>query len=260
MNKGMVYLVGAGPGDKKLITVKGLECIQQADVILYDRLINVELLDEAPASAERIYCGKEPGRHALIQEQIHDLLVEKANEGKVVVRLKGGDPAVFGRVGEEAEVLKKAGIRYEIVPGISAGIAAAAYAGIPVTHRDHASSFAMVTAHASADKEQGLVNWQALSTGIDTIAFYMGVKYLPEICENLLAHGRAKETPVAIIEWATTERQRTVVGNLQTITELAQQHSITHPSIVLVGDVVSFHDELRWFEPAAEPIEVDSLR
>ena len=172
---GKVYLVGAGPGDPKLITVKGLECIQQADVILYDRLVNKALLEHAKPTAELIFCGKSPGKHHLIQDEIHELLVEKAGQGKVVTRLKGGDPCVFGRGAEEAEVCANANIPFEFVPGITAGIAAPQYAGIPVTHRDHAASFAIVTGHGRAEKGQDYLNWEALATGIDTIAFYMSV-------------------------------------------------------------------------------------
>ncbi|MED3564401.1 uroporphyrinogen-III C-methyltransferase, partial [Bacillus xiapuensis] len=175
MTNGKVYLVGAGPGDPKLITVYGMECIQKADVILYDRLVNETLLQYAKDGAELIFCGKLPGKHQVIQDQIHDHLIEKASNGLTVTRLKGGDPCVFGRVGEEAEVLANHGIPFEIVPGITSGIAAPAYAGIPVTHRDYASSFAIVTGHGRAEKEEDHINWAALAQGIDTIAFYMGV-------------------------------------------------------------------------------------
>jgi uroporphyrin-III C-methyltransferase len=245
---GKVYLVGAGPGDPKLITVKGLECIQEADVIVYDRLVNVKLLDYAKKKAELIYCGKKPNQHHLIQERINHILIEKALEGKIVTRLKGGDPCVFGRVGEEAEELVKHHIRYEIVPGITSGIAAPAYAGIPVTHRNHASSFAIVTGHGRDDKGEDRINWEALSKGIDTIAFYMGVGNLKYICEQLMKHGKANDTPVAIIEWGTTEKQRTVTGILKTIEEEAIKHQVKHPAVILVGQVVSLREKLQWFE------------
>lgn len=248
MKKGKVYLVGAGPGDPKLITVKGLECIQQADVIAYDRLVNKELLQHAKQGAELIFCGKLPGKHALIQEQINQLLVEKAEQGLIVTRLKGGDPCVFGRVGEEAEQLANADIPFEIVPGITAGIAAPAYAGIPVTHRDHATTFAIVTAHGRAEKGQDFVNWQALAQGMDTIAFYMGVGNLGHICRELITHGKAASTPVAIIEWGTTNNQRTITADLASIEQQARDYQISNPAIVLVGEVVGQREKIRWFD------------
>lgn len=208
MTNGKVYLVGAGPGDPKLITVYGMECIQKADVILYDRLVNEQLLSYAKPDAELIFVGKLPGMHGIIQEQIHVHLVEQAQKGKTVTRLKGGDPCVFGRVGEEAEILAEQGIPYEIVPGITSGIAAATYAGIPVTHRDFASTFAMVTGHGRAEKNEDHINWSALASGIDTIAFYMGIGNLSNICENLIAHGKSAATPVAVIQWGTTKNKR----------------------------------------------------
>ncbi|CRK83260.1 uroporphyrinogen-III C-methyltransferase [Neobacillus massiliamazoniensis] len=247
MTKGKVYLVGAGPGDPKLITVYGMDCIQQADVILYDRLVNEELLKYAKPHAELIFCGKQPGKHHIIQQQIHELLLEKATEGKTVTRLKGGDPCIFGRVGEEAELLAENGISYEIVPGITSGIAAPAYAGIPVTHRDYASSFAIVTGHSRAEKEQDELNWPALAQGIDTIAFYMGVGNLNYICTRLIENGRSPETKAAIIQWGTSDRQRTITGSLKDIEERALEAGIAHPAIVLVGDVVGLRDKLRWF-------------
>jgi uroporphyrin-III C-methyltransferase len=248
MRKGKVYLVGAGPGDPKLITVYGLECIQKADVIVYDRLISKELLEHAKKDAELIYCGKLPGKHELIQEQIHETLVEKALEDKVVVRLKGGDPFVFGRGAEEAEVLKNHRIPYEVIPGITSGIAAPAYAGIPVTHRDYASSFAIVTGHGRADKQTDTINWAALAQGIDTIAFYMGIKNLPYICQKLIEHGKNSKTLVSVIQWGTTASQVTITGNLDTIVEEVKKNNITHPAIVLVGQVVEMRDKIKWFE------------
>jgi uroporphyrin-III C-methyltransferase len=248
MNKGKVYLVGAGPGDPKLITVYGLECIQKADVIAYDRLVSKELLNHAKKEAELIYCGKLPGKHEMIQEQIHELLVEKALEGKVVTRLKGGDPFVFGRGGEEAEVLASHGIPYEVVPGITSGIAAPAYAGIPVTHRDYASSFAIVTGHGRAEKGNDHINWPALAQGIDTIAFYMGIGNLSHICMELIKHGKNPQTPVAVIQWGTTSSQIAVTGDLETIEEKVRQKNIVHPAIVLVGQVVKMGEKIKWFE------------
>jgi len=248
MKKGKVYIVGAGPGNPKLITVYGLECIQKADVILYDRLVHQELLKYAKNDAELIYCGKDPGKHGTIQEQIHNLLVENALAGKIVTRLKGGDPFVFGRGAEEAEVLRKQNISYEIVPGITAGIAAPLYAGIPVTHRELANSFAIVTGHGREYKGEDQVNWSSLAKGMDTIAFYMGVGNLSYICKKLIEHGKDPQTPVAVIQWATYDKQKTVTGNLTSIEKHVKQENITHPAIILVGEVVKIRDKIKWFE------------
>ncbi|AKM19084.1 uroporphyrinogen-III C-methyltransferase [Anoxybacillus geothermalis] len=242
MTIGKVYLVGAGPGDEKLITVYGRECLERADVIIYDRLINRKLLRYAKPGAEALYCGKEPGKHDTVQEQIHELLVWHAQQGKTVVRLKGGDPCVFGRVGEEAEVLAKAGIPFEIVPGVTSGIAAPAYAGIPVTHRDYADSVAIVSGHRS---EQ--VDWEALSRGCDTILVYMGAANLPDICGRLMAAGKPSDAPAAVIEWGTTERQRTVAAPLATLPDEARKAGISHPAIIIIGDVVRLRETIQWF-------------
>lgn len=242
-----VYIVGAGPGDADLITVKGLKVIQQADVILYDRLINNELLEEAKEGAELVFCGKLPGKHAMIQEQIHEQLVYFAQQGKVVVRLKGGDPFVFGRGAEEAVVLAEHQIPFEIVPGITSGIAAAAYAGIPVTHRDLGSSFAIVTGHMQEGKDDS-IKWESLATGIDTIAIYMGVQNLPYIVGKLVGHGRAATTPVALIHWGTYEKQRTVTATLETIEAVVKEQRIENPSIILVGEVVTLREKIQWFK------------
>ncbi|HHY73945.1 MAG TPA: uroporphyrinogen-III C-methyltransferase [Bacillus bacterium] len=247
MDKGKVYIVGAGPGDPKLITIRGLECIKEADVIIYDRLVNKELLDYKKENCELIYCGKLPGKHGLIQDEINSQLVEHANNGKIVTRLKGGDPFIFGRGAEEAEILKENHLDFEIVPGISAGIAAPAYAGIPVTHRHYASSFAIVTAHGRAEKDQDHINWQALAEGIDTLAFYMGVGNLHYICEQLMKYGKPRATPVAIIHWGTTNSQKTIIGTLEDIEEKCISAKITNPSIIVVGEVVTLRDKIRWF-------------
>ena len=248
LKEGVVYLVGAGPGDQRLITVKGLSALKKADVILYDRLVNPLLLQEAKPDAELIYCGKLPDRHILRQEAINDLLVEKAKLGKVVVRLKGGDPSVFGRVGEEAEALKKENILFEIVPGITAGIATASYAGIPVTHREHGTSFTVVTGHDKSADGKPLINWPALATGIDTIAFYMGIKNLPYICKQLIFNGRSPETKVAVIQWGTTGKQKVVEGTLTSIESEVAKHNISNPAITLVGNIASLRKKLQWFE------------
>ncbi|MFC5587665.1 uroporphyrinogen-III C-methyltransferase [Sporosarcina soli] len=244
---GKVYLVGAGPGDVDLITVKGLKCIQEADVILYDRLINKELLTYAKPEADLIYCGKLPNYHAMIQDTINHFLVKYAKQGKVVTRLKGGDPFVFGRGAEEAEVLANHKISYEVVPGITSGIAAPAYAGIPVTHRELGSSFAIVTGHMRAGRDDS-IHWESLAKGIDTLAIYMGVGNLPYICEQLTQHGRSANTPVALVHWGTTEAQHTITGTLSTIVEIANASEIQNPSMIIVGEVVKLREKIQWFE------------
>lgn len=248
MQVGTVFLVGAGPGDIGLITVRGLEVIKQAEVILYDRLANPKLLEYAPDECERIYCGKLPDRHILRQEKINELLVSKALEGKRVVRLKGGDPGVFGRVGEEAAALADCQIPFEIVPGITSGMAAPLYAGIPVTHRTYAESFAVVTAHDKSVDGKPVLDWESLARGIDTIAFYMGVRNLPFICENLIKYGKSADTPVILIQWGTFGRQKTLTGSLEDISEKVIKAHFSNPSIILVGKVVSLREKISWFE------------
>lgn len=246
--KGKIYLIGAGPGDPGLITLKGLQCIQSADVIIYDYLASPRLMRHARPDAEKIYVGKMGGNHTLSQEGINNLLVEKGRLGLEVARLKGGDPFVFGRGGEEAQVLKKAGVAFEIVPGVTSAVAAPAYAGIPITHRDHTTSVTFVTGHEDPSKARSTINWNALVTG--TVVFFMGVKNLPVIVENLLEAGRSAETPAALIRWGTTPRQRTVTGTLSDIGEIAEKARITAPAIIIVGEVVKLREELAWFENA----------
>lgn len=249
MSRGRVYLVGAGPGDEKLITVKGLECLRKAEVIVYDRLANPRLLRHANPEGEYIYCGKMPNRHTLNQEEINQLLVGKGMEGKVVVRLKGGDPMVFGRAGEEARELANHDIPYEIIPGITSGIAAPAYAGIPVTHREYGNTFAVISGHtAKGGDTLPKVDWEALAKGLHTLIFYMGLKNLPSICERLMAHGRAPQTPVALVQWGTTGHQRTLTATLHTAVEEARIQGFTHPVIILVGEIASLRDSLSWIE------------
>ncbi|WP_028549740.1 uroporphyrinogen-III C-methyltransferase [Paenibacillus sp. UNC451MF] len=245
---GKVFFVGAGPGDPDLITVKGLRCIQTSDVILYDRLANPELLKYAQPHAELIYCGKHPNHHMMAQEQINELIAQKALEGKLVTRLKGGDPCIFGRVAEEAEILVENGIAYEIVPGITSGIAAPAYAGISVTQRKVATTFTMVTGHLCQEDTLSPEKWQALATGTDTIAFYMGMGNIAYLCEELIHYGKNPETPVAVISWGTSAEQRTVTGCLTTIATTVQQHKVPNPAIILIGEVVRMRDKLAWFE------------
>lgn len=250
MNKEtQVYLVGAGPGDTGLITVKGLKCLQKADVVLYDKLVNVELLKEAPEGAELIYVGKQKGNHLLPQEQISQLLAEKACLGRVVVRLKGGDPFVFGRGGEEAEYLQIRSIPFEVVPGVTAGFAAAAYAGIPVTHRDCTTSVTLVTGHAKGENsEEPKLNWSSLAPGDGTLVFYMGLSNLDTICRELIANGRSDETPVAIISRATTDDQLTLTTTLANAPMDVAEIDVPTPAVIIVGEVVSKRDQLRWFD------------
>lgn len=246
---GKVYIVGAGPGDPDLITLKAHKAIQQADVILYDRLVNQEILAHAKPEAELIYCGKLPNHHTMRQEAINKALVAHAKEGNVVVRLKGGDPFVFGRGGEEIECLAEHGIPFEVVPGITSGIAAAAYAGIPVTHREFSSNVAFVTGHYQKD-EHFEEKWEALATGIDTLVIYMGVKNVERVQRLLLKNGRDPETPAAFIHWGTTTKQKTTCCTVATLAETVEKEGIEHPSLIVVGDVVHFHQKLNWFEPA----------
>jgi uroporphyrinogen III methyltransferase/synthase len=246
--RGLVYLVGAGPGDPGLLTIKGMECLQKADVVIYDYLSDPALLVYAPDRAEKLYVGKQSGQHTLRQEEINNLLVKKALEGRIVVRLKGGDPFVFGRGGEECEALLNAGILYEIVPGITSGIAAPAYAGIPVTHRKVASSVAFITGNEDPTKPSTNIHWEHLAHGVDTLVFYMGVANLGAITAELMKHGRSPLTPVAVIRWGTKAAQETIVGTLETIVELVTQAGIRPPAITIVGEVVSLRPTLKWFE------------
>jgi uroporphyrinogen III methyltransferase/synthase len=246
---GVVYLVGAGPGDPGLLTARALELIADADVILYDRLIPATSLDGARADAELVYVGKEGRGPSMPQEQIDRLLVEHGRAGRRVVRLKGGDPFVFGRGGEEALILRQAGIAFEIVPGVTSGVAAPAYAGIPVTHRDRASAVALITGHEDPAKPESAIDWPALAGFPGTLVFYMGVKQLPRIAEQLIAGGRPADEPVAVIERGTLPGQRTVVATLATIAEVAVAEAIRPPSITVVGPVAALREEgLRWFE------------
>ncbi|MEJ8555289.1 uroporphyrinogen-III C-methyltransferase [Tepidibacter sp. Z1-5] len=243
---GIVYLVGAGPGDYKLITLKGLECIKKADVIVYDRLANENLLNEAKDGCEFIYVGKASSDHTLTQDEINEVICKKAKEGKVVTRLKGGDPYVFGRGGEEGEYLLERGVKFEVVPGITSAIGGLCYAGIPITHRDYASSFHVITGHLK-DEEQEL-DWKSLSKLNGTLVFLMGVKNLNNICTNLINEGKRKDTPVALINWGTRYNQRVVTGNLETIYDIAIKENIKPPSLIVVGDVVNLRDKLNFFE------------
>ncbi len=244
---GIVYIVGAGPGDPGLITVKGLDCLRRADVVLYDRLVPSELLAEAAPDAEFIDVGKAPGRHRCPQDEINAMMIAHARQGQVVVRLKGGDPFIFGRGGEEAEALAHAGIRFEIIPGISSAIAVPAYAGIPVTHREFASTFTVITGHLCGPDSLS-IEWDSLPRN-GTLVFLMGVSHFPEIVRQLLAHGRAPGTPAAVIHAGTTPEQTVVEGTLNDIVEKAR--GIRPPATIVIGDVVGLRKHLAWFDPMA---------
>lgn len=247
--KGKVYLVGAGPGDYKLLTLKGLECIKKADVIVYDRLANINYLKEAKPNCEFIYVGKASSNHALPQDDINRVIADKAKEGKIVTRLKGGDPYVFGRGGEEGEVLVSEGIDFEVVPGITSAIGGLCYAGIPITHRDHASSFHVITGHLrDDDKENKELNWNALANNKGTLVFLMGVANLKKISDNLIKEGKDKYTPVALISWATRYNQRVVTSTLENVYETALRENVKPPTLIAVGDVVGLREKLNFFE------------
>ncbi|QNK60017.1 uroporphyrinogen-III C-methyltransferase [Paenibacillus sp. PAMC21692] len=248
MDKGKVYLVGAGPGDPKLITVRGLQCLERCDVVVYDRLASPRLLRHVKPTAEFIYVGKLPDRHTMKQEAINQLLVDLALAGKTVTRLKGGDPTIFGRVGEEAELLYDNGIEFEIVPGITSAIAVPAYAGIPVTHRDLASSLSIVTGHESPDKLDRSIYWDKVTNATGTLLFLMGVAKIGYIAEQLMKHGKPASTPVALVRWGTRVEQRTLVGTLADIEEKVKATNFQPPAVIIVGEVVLQREKLRWFE------------
>jgi uroporphyrin-III C-methyltransferase len=237
---GVVYLVGAGPGDPGLITVRGLALVRSCDVLLYDRLVAPELVAEAPSSASRLFVGKHHGG-GMDQDAINDLLVSLARAGRVVVRLKGGDPFVLGRGGEEAQALSRAGIAFEMVPGITSAVSVPAYAGIPVTHRGLASAFAVISGHGRTD-------WDAYASFPGTLVLLMGVSDLRAIAERLMRAGRRPTETAAVIEWGSTPRQRTVVGDLASIAELASDAGVGAPATIVVGDVVALRDEIDWFQ------------
>ncbi|WP_435164658.1 uroporphyrinogen-III C-methyltransferase [Paenibacillus glycanilyticus] len=248
MNKGVVYLVGAGPGDPKLITVRGLECLKRSDVVVYDRLASPRLLRYMKEGARKIYVGKLPDRHTMKQEEINQLLVDLALEGHTVTRLKGGDPTIFGRVGEEAELLQENGVSFEIVPGITSAIAVPAYAGIPVTHRDLASSLSIVTGHESPEKLDRSIHWDKVTNATGTLIFLMGVAKIGYIAEQLIRHGKPGTTPVALIRWGTRVEQQTIVGTLESIERIVKEANFQPPAVIVVGDVVLQRDKLKWYE------------
>ena len=252
---GMVYLVGAGPGDYRLISVKACDCLKKAQVVVYDRLADERILRYAPADAEYIYVGKASSRHTMKQPDINQLLVDKAKEGKCVVRLKGGDPFVFGRGGEEALLLEENGLPFEIVPGITSAISVPAYAGIPVTHRAVATSFAVITGHEDPTKGDSNMRWDKLSTGVDTLVFLMGIANLPHITQQLIANGRPADTPAAVIRWGTKPEQRVLVTTVGEAAAAVAAAGLKPPAIFIVGEVVKLREKLAWFDrPETHPL------
>lgn len=246
---GKVYLVGAGPGDPGLLTLKGKGLLECADVVIYDALVSPQILAMINPEAEKIDAGKRRGRHSLVQEETTQLLIEKAQTQAIVVRLKGGDPFVFGRGGEEMEDLVKAGVSVEVVPGVTAGIAAPAYAGIPLTHRNYSSSVTFVTGHESIGKYRPSVNWQAIAQGSETIVIYMGIHNLASISEELQKAGLSAETPVALVRWGTRLEQEELIGTLGTIVAQIEATNFSAPAIAVIGKVVDLHATLSGCRP-----------
>lgn len=248
LTQGEVYLVGGGPGDPELLTLRALRLMQQADVVLYDRLVSDGVMELVRRDAERIYVGKRRSEHAMEQENINQLLVDLAKQGKRVLRLKGGDPFIFGRGGEEIELLAQHHIPFQVVPGITAASGCAAYAGIPLTHRDYAQSVRFVTGHLKSDDTN--LSWPELANPTQTLVFYMGLVGLKDICESLIAHGRSPQTPVALIEKGTTQEQRVFVSDLLSIANVVAEKDVHAPTLFIVGEVVQLHESLKWFNPA----------
>ena len=244
--KSKVFIVGAGPGDPKLITLKAVEVIKSADAVLYDRLVSKKIIGMIPKKAEKVYVGRDVGNDYKHQNKTNELMLRYAKRNKNVVRLKGGDPFIFGRGGEEAEFLKRHKIKYEIVPGITSGIGSAEYSGIPLTHRDHASSVVFVTGHEDAKKTKQTVNWKKLAKAVDTIVIMMGLSRLEIICEKLISGGLEKKTPVAVIQNGTTTEHRMIKGNLLNISKRVEQARVKPPSIIIIGKVVDLSDKIGW--------------
>ncbi len=244
--RGKVFIVGAGPGDPKLITLKAVEAIKSADVVLYDRLVSKKIIGMIPKRAEKVYVGRDVGDDYKHQDYTNELMIKYAKKKKIVVRLKGGDPFIFGRGGEEAEFLKDKKIKYEIIPGITSGIGSAEYSGIPLTHRDYASSVVFVTGHVDAKKSKDNVNWKKLAIGVDTIVIMMGLSRLDIISKKLIGGGLDKRTPVAVIQNGTTEQHKMIKGNLLDIAKKVRDSKIKPPSIIIIGKVVNLSDKIGW--------------
>ncbi|NJK91497.1 MAG: uroporphyrinogen-III C-methyltransferase [Blastochloris sp.] len=250
IQKGSCYLIGGGPGDPGLLTLRARDILQQADVLVYDSLVNDQILQWAPDSAERIHAGKRANKHVMKQADINAVLIEKCQQNLVVVRLKGGDPFIFGRGGEEAEALTQAGLRFEVVPGITSGIAAPTYAGIPLTHREHSTSVTFVTGH-ECPKESGDTDWPRLAALGGTLVIYMGVKNLPNIAANLIRHGMDRDTPAAFVQWGCDPRQQSLRATLSTLSSKVQEAGLAAPAIIVIGQVAALHDQLSWFSHKA---------
>ncbi len=248
MARGKVYLVGAGPGDPKLLTLRAAELLAKADIIIYDRLVGSSILKLAPKSAKKMYVGKRSGKHEVPQDKINELLVKAASEGKTIVRLKGGDPFLFGRGGEEAEVLLQNHVTFEIVPGVTSAIATPEYAGIPLTHRDYSSAVAVVTGHRAGDSSGKPVRWDRLASAVDTIVILMGIESLENIVKRLIDGGLDSNRPVAVVEQGTTDRQRVFIAKLNTIVDEAKRNKVKPPAVVVVGEVAELGRELAWFK------------
>ena len=243
-----VFLVGAGPGDPGLLTVKGNNCLQIANVVVYDRLMDDSLLDLVPSDCERIFVGKSRGRQAFTQDEINQILIDRGRENRIVVRLKGGDPFVFGRGGEEAIALRTAGINFEIVPGITSSIAAAAYAGIPVTHRGIATNFTVISGSEDPTKPTSMVPWDVLAKTQGTLVVLMGWASLPKIIEVLIENGRKADTPISLVQWGTWTKQKTVTGILTDIVDKARNENLGSPVVAVIGDVVNLRPDIQWFD------------
>jgi uroporphyrin-III C-methyltransferase len=251
---GKVYIVGAGPGDPDLLTIKARDLISAADCVVYDYLVNPDILRHASPYAELIYAGKQCGKCAMVQETINALLIAKASEYQIVVRLKGGDPFIFGRGGEEAGALAAAGVEWEMVPGVSAGAAVAAYAGIPVTHRGVSSSVAFVTGHEDPSKLRSSVRWELLAQGVDTLVIFMGLTRIGEISDRLIRNGRKSDTPAAVIRWGTYTHQQVYECTLSEVESLVEREQLQPPAIIVIGEVVRLRGQLQWFAPEAMAI------
>jgi len=252
MSPGTVYLVGAGPGDPELITLKGRRVLGEADAVVYDHLVDPALLEFAPPGCERIFAGKKGGQACRPQDEIDRTLVRLALEGKTVVRLKGGDPFIFGRGGEEAAALAAAGVPFEIVPGVTSALAAGAYAGIPLTHRLHSSAVVLLTGHEDPSKPDSAIRWEDYALLKATLCVYMGVRNLPNITRRLEAGGLSAATPAAIVQSATTPEHRTILGTLGTIAALAERENVEAPAMLIIGEVAALSDGLAWFEPGRQ--------
>jgi len=244
---GCVYLIGAGPGDAELLTLRAARLLRGADVVVYDNLVSSDVLDFLPPSAQRVYAGKRRNEHTMRQEQINDLLVKLAREGKQVVRLKGGDPFIFGRGGEELQTLAAHGVAFEVIPGVTAASGVSSYAGIPLTHRDYAQTCLFVTGHLKDGTAD--LDWPSLVRPNQTVVIYMGLSGLPEICKQLIQHGAPAELPVAVVQDGSTQTQRVVIGTLTSIPERVATQQLKSPSLTIIGNVVKLHAELAWFKP-----------